>query len=154
MRSICRDEHMPGRNTVLGWLGMDNEKGEVFRAKYARAREVQADSFVDEMIEIADDGTNDWMEQCDKDGGLIGWRVNGEAIARSKLRIETRRWNAAKLRPKKYGEATILKHADAEGEKMETQETSILELARLTAFLLSKAEKIVDKRAVSSDKEG
>lgn len=103
LRSICMDDHMPARSTVFEWLDRDDEIGETFRTKYARARELQADTNVDDMTDIADDGSNDWMEKRDKDGALVGWIVNGEAIARSKLRIETRRWIAEKLRPKKYG---------------------------------------------------
>lgn len=104
LRSICEDESTPSRVTVLRWLRSDAEWGEAFRAQYARAREDQADSLFDEINEIADDGANDWMEKLNKDGELIGWTVNGEAVQRSRLRIDARRWQAAKLRPKKYGE--------------------------------------------------
>lgn len=99
LRSICRDEKMPGLRTVFGWLELHEE----FRSKYAHARELQAELQVDEMAEIADDGTNDWMEHKNADGEVIGWKINGEALARSKLRLEQRRWFAEKLLPKKYG---------------------------------------------------
>lgn len=102
LRSICSDEEMPALRTVFGWLA--DERHEAFRTKYARAREVQADALFDEMIDIADDGRNDWMERKDDEGGNIGWRENGEAMRRSDLRIKTRQWMASKLQPKKYGE--------------------------------------------------
>jgi hypothetical protein len=136
---------MPHRSTIYEWL-LDPAY-QTFSDSYTRARELQADTHVDEMPDIADDGTNDWMEQHDKDGNLIGWRVNGEAIARSKLRIDTRKWTAGKMRPKKYGDATILKHANSDGDNLpeKSREETIMELAKLTVFLLSKAEKIVDR---------
>jgi hypothetical protein len=148
---ICKLDHMPSLASVYSWLG--NPEHSEFLDRYNQAREWQGDTLFDEQIEIADDGTNDYMEQHDKDGALIGWRVNGENIQRSALRIKTRQWQAARLRPKKYGDNTILRHADAEGEKLPSQDQSILELARIVAFALSKADKIMDK-GVTIEQEG
>lgn len=100
LRSICDADDMPNKATVFRWLTSHAE----FSDQYARAREAQADAIVDEMLDIADDGRNDWMERHDDEGGNIGWRENGEAIRRSALRIDARKWMAAKLRPKKYSE--------------------------------------------------
>ena len=58
----------------------------------------------DELLEIADDATNDWMEKRDRDGEAIGWMVNGEHIQRSRVRIDTRKWIMSKRAPKKYGD--------------------------------------------------
>jgi hypothetical protein len=77
---------------------------EAFRTKYTLAREAQADALFDDMLDIADDGRNDWMEKRNADGECIGWQENGEALRRSDLRIKTRQWMASKLLPKKYGE--------------------------------------------------
>jgi len=91
-------------STVFKWLA-DNKE---FSEQYARAKQVQADYYADEIIDIADDGTNDWMEVRDKEGeNVIGWRENGESIRRSVLRVDARKWVAAKLLPKKYGEKPI-----------------------------------------------
>lgn len=111
LRSVCGDENMPGLRTVFDWLADD--RYEAFRIKYARAREAQADALFDEMIDIADDGRNDWMEKKNADGKNIGWTENGEALRRSDLRIKTRQWMASKLQPKKYGEKLAL--TDGEG---------------------------------------
>ncbi len=100
LRSICDDEDMPARSTVFRWLG----ENEAFQSQYSFAREAQADALFDDMLDIADDGRNDWMEKHNADGEAIGWRENGEAIRRSQLRIDARKWMAAKLRPKKYGD--------------------------------------------------
>lgn len=108
VRSICDDEAMPSMSTVFKWL-RDNEG---FSQQYARARETQADTIVDEILDIADDGRNDWMEKRNSDGENIGWQENGEAMRRSQLRIDARKWMAGKLRPKKYGEKLALTDGD------------------------------------------
>lgn len=103
LRTICRQEDMPSMPTVFKWL---RERPE-FLAQYARAREDQADAFAEEISEIADDGTNDWMETHGKDGST-GWVLNGEHIQRSRLRVDARKWIASKLKPKKYGDKVEL----------------------------------------------
>ena len=95
----CTRKSRGGCGTVIRWLARD----ENFAQRYARAREMQAEVLADQMLEIADDGTNDWMAKRDREGNVTGWQLNGEAVARSKLRLEQRRWYAEKLRPKVYG---------------------------------------------------
>ena len=65
LREICSADEMPDKATVLRWLG--EERHTAFRDQYAHAREAQADHFADEILEIADDGTNDWMERIEAD---------------------------------------------------------------------------------------
>lgn len=100
LRSICEDEGFPSKSTVFKWLS----ENEAFSDQYARAREAQADAIFDDILSIADDARNDWMEKLDGEGANLGWRENGEAVRRSQLRIDARKWMAGKLRPKKYGE--------------------------------------------------
>jgi hypothetical protein len=98
LRSICRDDEMPAASTVFKWL-VDFKP---FSEQYAKAREAQADSLFDEMLDIADDARNDWMVRRGEEDA--GWVANGEHIQRSRLRLDARKWMAGKLRPKKYGE--------------------------------------------------
>ncbi|ELY3709794.1 DNA packaging protein [Cronobacter sakazakii] len=100
LRSVCRDEGMPSKQTVLRWLA----RNESFRAQYVRAKEEGAEAIAEELFDIADDGSNDWMEKLDKDGEAIGYQLNGEHVQRSKLRIDTRKWYLSKILPKKYGD--------------------------------------------------
>lgn len=108
LRDICADEHMPSKSALFKWL---NEKPEIVD-QYARAKEEQADAIFDEILNIADDARNDWMERNGEDEG---WQVNGEHIQRSRLRIDARKWMAGKLRPKKYGDKVSHEHAGPEG---------------------------------------
>lgn len=99
LRSICKDDDMPAVVTVFKWI----RENEGFAKQYARAKGEAADAMAEEILDIADDGTNDWMERHGKDGS-VGWELNGENIQRSRVRIDTRKWIASKLKPKKYGE--------------------------------------------------
>lgn len=105
LREICVSDELPHRETVRRWL-RDNED---FRGQYARAREDQADAIFDEILEIADDAQNDWMERNGEENE--GWQANGEHIQRSRLRIDARKWMAGKLRPKVYGDKLDLNHS-------------------------------------------
>lgn len=100
LRAILETEGLPASSTIFAWLNEDS----AFSEQYARAREAQAEAIFDDILTIADDGRNDWMERKNSDGQNIGWVENGEAIRRSQLRIEARKWMAGKLKPKKYGD--------------------------------------------------
>jgi len=106
MRTVCRLDDMPAMSTVFQWL---RERPE-FSEQYARAKAEAADVLVEEILDIADDATNDWMEVHDKDGVAAGYKLNGEHVQRSRLRIDARKWIAAKLKPKKYGERVDIDH--------------------------------------------
>lgn len=108
LREICRDEAMPDKSTVMRWLARHSE----FRDQYACAREAQADYYAEEILEIADDGSNDWMERQNKDGSTYEVE-NHEVLNRSRLRVDTRKWLMARMAPKKYGEKVTQAH---EGE--------------------------------------
>lgn len=100
LREFCRQEGMPSHDAVY-----DHEKlSKEFEQRIARARESGEEVIAQECLEIADDGSNDWMERIGKDGQSLGWMVNGEAVMRSKLRVETRLKLLAKWNPRKYGD--------------------------------------------------
>lgn len=110
-----RAEHLPSPQTFFKHL-RDNES---FAKRYAQAREFQADCEFEEINEIADNGSNDWMENHDPDNP--GYRLNGEHIQRSRLRVDVRKWRASKLAPKKYGEKLDLTHANPDGSGLTIQ---------------------------------
>ena len=97
LRAICADKAMPSISTVMGWLFDGNH--DKFSEQYARAREAQAEIRADEIVDIADDASGDFT--ADKDGKLV---ANSEHIQRSRLRVDARKWIAAKLLPKRYGD--------------------------------------------------
>lgn len=91
LRSICRGDDMPDKSTILRWLEADD----AFATKYARAREIATEGRVDEMVEIADD-------------------QNVPADQKRHM-LETRRWMASKLLPKKYGDKLAHEHGGTDG---------------------------------------
>jgi hypothetical protein len=113
VRHISESENMPDRVTIYRWL----LKNEAFRNQYARAKEDQADFHAEELLDIADDAKNDWMEIETKKGVKIVF--DKEHVARSHLRVEARKWLMGKMRPKKYGDAVLQKLADADGNKID-----------------------------------
>jgi hypothetical protein len=117
LRTICKEESMPCVATIFNWIRRFPE----FLEQYEKAKAEQADALAEEMLDIADDGTNDWMEAHDKDGNAIGWKVNGEHVQRSRLRLDTRKWLASKLKAKKYGDKLTQELTGADGKDLPPQ---------------------------------
>lgn len=105
LRTICggeRDDFIPGQTTVYRWLRENAD----FAKQYALARELQAETLVDEIIEIADSPNT----TVDKDGAPVV-----RDPARDRLRIDARKWFASKVVPKKYGDKVSHEHTGADG---------------------------------------
>ena len=132
LREISRQHEDVSQTKIYNWLN----KYEDFRVQYTRAREDQADSIFDEMLVIADDGLNDTYE--DSEGNE---KVNQDHIQRSRLRIETRKWMAGKLRPKKYGEKVVQEITGKDGGPIETTDIPASDrLASMLSAIKPKAE--------------
>ncbi|AXI03869.1 terminase small subunit-like protein [Aquirhabdus parva] len=104
LRTICRRDDMPAISTVMNWL----RQHQAFAELYARARELQADAMFEQLLDIADDGTNDYG--VNEDGESNG-KLDRDHITRSRLRIDTRKWILARMNPKKYGDAVSMRHS-------------------------------------------
>jgi len=85
----CNEIGVP-MQTMYEWLRKHDE----FRDNYARAREDQADTFADEMCDIA---------EYDED------------VQRAKLKIDARKWVASRMKPKRWGDRQQLEHTGAGG---------------------------------------
>lgn len=98
LRTVCLSEDMPSARTVFRWLRTHED----FCQQYARAKEESADAMSEDILDIADDGTNDWMTITK---GKDTYEVpNQEVLQRSRLRVDTRKWIMSKMKPKKYGD--------------------------------------------------
>ena len=111
LRAICDEADMPDKATIFRWLSAEQHKD--FCKQYIRAREVQADSLVDDILSIADDARNDWMKRNGENA--TGYQENGEVMRRSALRINARKWLAGKMAPKKYGDKQQVEHSGPDG---------------------------------------
>tara|TARA_R110000851_G_scaffold81291_1_gene178431 strand:+ start:47 stop:517 length:471 start_codon:yes stop_codon:yes gene_type:complete len=101
--SVCRDDGMPCRATIFNWFDQHPK----FLDKYEKAKDESADYLVEEMIDIADNQT---AQPILIDGvpleieGKIVLKSDAAGVAHARLRIDTRKWYASKLKPKKYGD--------------------------------------------------
>lgn len=101
---ICKEEDMPVRSTVHEWLlNTGDPKMKLFSDNYEKAVNARAELMAEELMEISDDGSNDYMIRTGKNGREYE-TINTEHVQRSKLRVDTRKWYLSKIMPKKYGE--------------------------------------------------
>ncbi len=92
--------------TVLDWINADRRRTEL----YMRAREDRGDLWADETQRIADEDCT--APVLDRDGNQVGVAVDSAAVQRNKLRVETRKWLAAKMKPRVYGDKLAVGGAD------------------------------------------
>jgi hypothetical protein len=92
---------MPNVSSVYLWI----IKNKDFSNMYARAKEDQADTYSDQIIDIGEEIP--MMVITDEDGKVTK-RIDPAGINRNRLRVDARKWVASKLKPKKYGDRQIL----------------------------------------------
>lgn len=117
VREIARDDDMPAMSTIFRWLTVHKD----FQEQYARAKEAQAEHMAEQILDIADNASNDWMARKDGEGNETGWQVNGDAIQRSRLMVDSRKWLLSKLLPKKYGDKITTEHQGPDGGPVQIQ---------------------------------
>jgi len=59
--------------------------------------------YADQILQIADDATRDWIERKNPDGSTYH-AFDAEHVQRARLRIDSRKWLMSKMAPKKYGD--------------------------------------------------
>lgn len=116
LNRICKENNIPSRASIYRWLLSENRLHDEFRDNYALARKIGYECMADDIMDIADDGVNDWMDNNNKDSP--GYIINGEALGRSRLRVDTRKWFMSKVLPK---------FADKEQEKGTDDMASVLQ---------------------------
>lgn len=120
----------------MDWVIQDREG---FAAQYARARDAGLDTLADEVFEIADDGTNDYVEKETKKGKEIVF--DGEHVQRSRLRFDARRWYLSKLAPKKYGERVATEISGPDGGPIATKSEGNIAAEIASVLALAKQRK-------------
>lgn len=83
---ICSEESMPCPATIYAWLRTDDE----FLKNYEKAKDNQADYFIEETLTIPD---------------------NEPDVQRARLKVDVRKWAASKYKPKKYGDKVQQEHS-------------------------------------------
>lgn len=111
LRSIllyANREVLPTMAVFLKWVSEDQE----LEKQYARAMSIRSEAMFDEIIEISDESNADI--DFTEDGKM---RIVGEAVQRSRLKIDARKWALSKMNPKKYGDKVDI---TTDGEKVST----------------------------------
>ena len=98
LRAVCRAPGMPDPSTVAKWTVNHRH---AFFPQYDEACRARAALWADEIVEIADDSSGDTVETDN------GPRANPEFAARSRLRVDARKWIVSKMLPKVYGDAAV-----------------------------------------------
>lgn len=134
LRRICEKDGMPDKATILRWAVEDYQG---FYDQYEKARRIQAETLADEIFDIADDGSNDWVEKQDQNGPTGDSILNTEHVQRSRLRLDTRKWYLSKVLPKIYGDKQQVEHSggikiddDLSDEERADRVAAILDRAR------------------------
>jgi hypothetical protein len=97
---LCKENpHWPCHQTIFEWRIKIKEFGDL----YAKAKQDQIETLIDDCIDISDDTSHDTIIKQNRDGTEYE-TCNSEWINRSRLRIDTRKFLAQKLAPKIYGD--------------------------------------------------
>lgn len=133
LRQIAAVKGIPSIPCILSWLlkaeAGDNTYKDFFN-QYTHARDIQTEFYVDQMIEISDNQT----------GRFVGKKYIPRDAQWAKLQIDTRKWHASKLRPKKYGEKYTAELTGKDGAPL-VEPLSATDFARRMAFIFAEAEK-------------
>jgi len=109
LHSICKEFNI-SVVSVFNWL--KDSRYEYFLNNYTRAKEAQAELMAGEIVKIADQPLIGEIIKVGKDGVST---ETGDNVQRSRLMVESRKWVASKLLPKKYGDKLDV---TSDGEKI------------------------------------
>jgi hypothetical protein len=123
LRELCRREGMPSWRTVYSWMDADEEIG--------------FEAIAEEILDIADDASNDWMQRK-RQNGTVDIVLDSDHVQRSKLRIETRLKLLACWNPKKYGTKQTVDVGNKNGDALKVEHKNEVDEVALT-LALSKA---------------
>lgn len=91
---VNQNPHWPDRATIFTWRRIHDE----FRDMYTRAKEDQTEVVVEYMQEVMNE-PHKWKDQ---ETGLT--RID---VPMLRLKMDTMKWQAAKLKPKKFGDNKV-----------------------------------------------
>lgn len=135
--SITRDPGVPTYPTIMEWL----KAHDVFASMYRQAKEDQADTLADEIIAIADSV---------KDAGP----ADSAKVNAARLRVDARKWVAAKLKPKVYGDrieaalsgAVTVQHTITDDDRAKALASFMARQAIATAPNMREAHRLLTDR--------
>jgi hypothetical protein len=94
LHSLCQmHAHWPSYNAIYEWIN-DNREG--FGDLYAKAKESQADYLCDDILRI-----------IDKPETYIENGVERNDVAMMRLKVDSMKWQAMKLKPRRWGDKQV-----------------------------------------------
>jgi hypothetical protein len=118
---VCRDPAMPQWHVLSRW----RREHEDFNRRYTIARQSCCELWADEIIEIADDATNDYVTRVAANGRVM--RVfDRESFERSRLRVDSRKWTASKVLRHVYGDKSEVDLRTPDGVNVKVEERNQL----------------------------
>jgi len=106
LHSICRDEHLPHRSTVLLWVVNDREG---FFYQYALAREAAGYAHADNVVEVAEMARRE--------------EINPKCASPA---IQGYQWAAERMAPKKHSPKQIVDNTSSDGSMTPPQRIEIV----------------------------
>jgi hypothetical protein len=100
--NVCNDEHMPTMRRVTQWLRENQD----FAHLYKESINDRLMIFEEEVIKIADDASRDFRDVV-RNGRPVRV-IDGDAIARAKLRVDVRLKHLRAYKPQIWGEQSTL----------------------------------------------
>lgn len=88
--------------TILNWTRSNPE----FLTQYTRAREIGYLQLADAILNISDE----YEVEVKHDGEDVKLDLSATAVARNRLRVDTRKWMLSKMLPKIYGDKLDVDH--------------------------------------------
>lgn len=136
LRRICReDPALPDLITIIRWQSVHPE----FRHQYELACEERANVLAEEALEIAD-------------------AAGPENASVAKLQVDTRKWFASKLKPKRYGDKVHQEHTGADGGPIQLERRPTIDWSALSPeareaarLLLTEARQQLDGNVVDAE---
>jgi hypothetical protein len=101
---------MPVSSTIFEWLRKIPE----FTEQYEKAKEESADALVAEMLDIASEMP--MIYEANAEGEMVATKLDSAGVARNRLRVDVIKWQASKLKAKKYGDKAVLEHTGKDGD--------------------------------------
>jgi hypothetical protein len=142
---ICSAKDMPNPSTIYDWLKIHHE----FAESYTHARETAGELRAAEILEIADTPMVGETRVFKADGSVE--IREGDMIEHRRLMIDARKWTAAKLKPKVYGEKHALELSGTVNFAAMGDEDLLTELLELVATGVVKLPEGVSIEAAPQD---
>jgi hypothetical protein len=92
---VIADDVGVSKWSLIQWINSD-----INHDAHTRAREAQAEKHASDILAISDEAE----VEAKYDGDNVTLELSSAAVARNRLRVDTRKWLAAKMNAKKYGD--------------------------------------------------